>query len=309
VKAVSINPTDGKRRTNWAGNGPVLTEPKIVGFDGSGVIEQLGSSVSTKFKKGDEIYFAGNAGRPGSYAQYLAIDERIIAKKPKTFSFEHAAAEPLTILTAWEALFEGMAIPERTAPEQVPKTLLVTAGAGGAGSIAIQIAKKLLHLRVIATASRPESIDYCKKMGADHVIDHTKDLRVQLEGIGLKGVDYIYNCADFEPIINKLIDVVSPFGKICTITASINPVPINISGIHFKRAHLIGELMFTRSSLDIEQEKQGAILERAADLLDSGVLTSRCTTIYEDIYAHIADAHRQLDSGRTIGKISLKVPQ
>jgi NADPH2:quinone reductase len=190
VKAFAVNPVDAKRRR--AGPSPLLF-PKILGFDGAGIVEQVGSE-TTLFHVVDEVYFAGDATRQGCYAEFVAIDERIVGHKPKTLSFSEAAAIPLTGLTAWEAYFEQMHLEPK--PNVNKGTLLIFGGAGGVGSIAIQIAKGVANLRVIATASRSASVEYCRRMGADEVIDHSKELGPQLRALGLDGVDYILNCGE-----------------------------------------------------------------------------------------------------------------
>jgi len=161
-------------------------------------------------------------------------------------------------------------------------------------------------LNVIATASRKESIDYCKQLGADYIIDHTKNIKDELTAIGLDGVDYILNCGEIEPVINQLIDAIKPFGKIVTITGAPKPILVNIAGLQWKRAQLIGEIMYARAIYDVEPERQGQILNRCADLLEKGVLVPRMNKSY-DLWTEIQEAHRQQEGGRTIGKVALRV--
>jgi len=280
---------------NW------LSGIRILGYDASGVVTQVGSATS-KFKVGDEVYFAGVHNRQGSNAEFCAVDERLVGKKPKSLPHNLAAGMPLTGITAFEGLLEGLAIPERDKPEEKPKSILVVAGAGGVGAIVIQVAKKLLHLNVIATASRSETADFCKKMGADHIINHHHNLKEQINKLGLPGVDYVFNCYDADPVIEQLIDVINPLGKICLITETCKPV--DISHLMAKRGSIVYEMMFTRATANIEPEKQGQILDKLADLLDAGVLQCHVNKTY-NLWNDIKQAHLDMESGKTIGKIVL----
>lgn len=298
VQAFAVNPADAKRRRG--GDSP-LQSPQILGFDGSGTVEQLGAEASL-FHRGDEVYFAGDASRQGCYAEFVAIDERIMGLKPKALSFAQAAAVPLTALTAWEAFFENMRLePERASPT---RTMLIVAGAGGVGSIAIQIAKRVAGLYVIATASRPASTEFCRQMGADAVIDHSQELGPQLRALGLGGADYILNCV---PMTNlpQLVPILNPLGVICGIVGREGADALDASGLFQKRGTLTFEYMFTRSRLELEPERQGKILNRVAGLLDQGILTSTMTQRMD--WTEIQRAHRALDSGHTIGKIVLEL--
>jgi zinc-binding alcohol dehydrogenase family protein len=298
VKAFAVNPVDAKRRR--AGNAP-LPFPKILGFDGAGIVEQVGPEVSL-FHVGDEVYFAGDATRQGCYAEFVAIDERIVGHKPKTLSFAEAAAIPLTGLTAWEAFFEQMHLEPKPTANQ--GTLLIFGGAGGVGSIAIQIAKRVATLRVIATASRPVSADYCRQMGADLIVDHTQELSPQLHALGLDDVDYILNCSEVTNI-PQIATVLNPMGTICNIVGGDAAKSIDASLVFAKRGTLTFELMFVRSRLEIEMQRQGQILNRLAELLDQKILTSTMTQRMD--WKEIQEAHRQIDSGHTLGKIVLDV--
>lgn len=298
VKACAVNPVDAKRRSGGVGS---LPSPKILGFDGAGIVEQLGTAASL-FRIGDEVYFAGDATRQGCYAEFVAIDERIVGRKPKTLDFAQAAAIPLTGLTAWESFFEQMhLVPE---PNSNNGTLLIFGGAGGVGSIAIQIAKHVAGLRVIGTASRPESIEHCRRLGADSVIDHAQEMRQQLHTLGLEGVDYILNCNEvtFTPL---LATVLNPMGTICNIVGGDAAKSMDASLVFAKRGTLTFELMFARSRLKLEMEKQGQILNRLTELLDQKVLVSTMTQRMD--WQDIQQAHRMIESSHTIGKIVLDV--
>lgn len=298
VHAVGVNPVDAKVRTG-ARPGPTgASGPTIVGWDASGVVVAVGSE-ATRFAPGDEVWFAGDITRPGAYAEHVAVDERIVARKPASLSHVDAAALPLTALTAWEGFFEGMGMPE---PAGEGRSLLVVGGAGGTGSIAIQIAKRVAGLRTIATASRPESAQFCRAMGADHVIDHGRPMLSQLEALGIPGVDYVYSCAE-RLDADQVVPCLLPFGKVCTILPGVTG---DLSGMFGKRGTLVFELMFTRSRTGIEPERQGAILARVATLADQGLLrTTRTRTLP---WSEFRAAHEAIGSGHTIGKIVLAVP-
>ncbi|KJE91376.1 TKL protein kinase, variant 1 [Capsaspora owczarzaki ATCC 30864] len=221
IKAAAMNPVDYKVREGQKG-GSVTGGPRILGYDGAGVVVHTGSSAHAKrFSVGDEVYFAGDISRSGTNAEFTAVDARIVGFKPKSLSWNEAASLPLVTLTAFEALEEQMNIPERAAPEAKPKSILILAGAGGVGSLAIQISKRLLHLRVVATASRPETSDYVRKLGADVVIDHHKPLREQLTSSGFENgqVDYVLLCHDLSAAkFPEYVDILAPLGTIGTIT-------------------------------------------------------------------------------------------
>lgn len=297
VNAISVNPVDFKIRQNSAKE-TVLEQPKIIGWDAAGVVEAVGSEV-TLFKAGDAVYYAGDITKSGSNAEYQVIDERIVGRKPTSLSDEAAAAIPLTALTAWEIFFDRM----RLSPERDRnKTLLIIGGAGGVGSIAIQLAKKLLGLHVIATASRPESADWCREMGADLVVNH-RDLVGEVRKAGFQYVDYIVDFVDTNAYWDTLAELIKPQGHIASITGSAAPVVLN--KLKSKSVSFSWELMFTRSTFQTDDMiEQHHILNQVADLLDEGVLQ---TTITQTLHGLTADtlrqAHTQLESGTTIGKL------
>ncbi len=298
VEACAVNPVDAKRRR--AGSLP-LPFPKILGFDGAGIVEQVGNEV-TLFHVGDEVYFAGDATRQGCYAEFVAIDERIVGHRPKSLSFAEAAAIPLTGLTVWEAFFEQMHMEPH--PTNNKGTVLILGGAGGVGSIAIQIAKRAAGLHVIATASRPASVEYCRQLGADAIIDHTRELGPQLQTLGLEGVEYILNGGEVNNI-PQLAAVLNPLGTICCIVGGDAAKSIDASLVFAKRGTLTFELMFARARLKIEMERQGQILNHLAELLDQNVLVSTLTQRMD--WREIQQAHQLIESGHTLGKIVLDV--
>jgi zinc-binding alcohol dehydrogenase family protein len=295
VRAVSVNPVDTKVR---APKDKVEAEPKILGWDAAGTVEAAGEGASL-FSPGDEVYYAGSIARQGCDSEYHLVDERIVGRKPRNLTFEEAAAMPLTTLTAWEALFDRMAVEGRN------KTLLVIAGAGGVGSIAIQIAKRVAGLRVIATASRPETEAWCRELGADEVIDHRVPLKDQIAG----EADYILCAASTEEHLQNMADVVRPQGKICLIVGAKGgrPVPINL--FQPKSVAICWEYMFTRAMFETQDmEAQHEILDRTASLFEDGTLRHTLREVGGPLNAeNLREAHARLESGRTIGKLVLGV--
>lgn len=224
VKAVSINPVDYKVRSSIKES---QTTPRILGWDAAGIVEQVGDAV-TQFQPGDEVYYAGSIIRAGSNSEYQAVDARIMGRKPASLSFEQAAALPLTTITAWEALFERLGIePEKTVGNQ-SRSILIIGGAGGVGSIAIQLAKQVAGLTVIATASRPETVDWCLKLGADYTINHHQPFKTELDKTGMQEVNYILCLNDTEQHLPNMADVIKPQGKICSIVETENPLEMNL---------------------------------------------------------------------------------
>src|SRR5438309_11280339 len=185
VKAISANPVDYKVRKRAA---PPQGETKILGYDAAGVVDAIGSEV-TLFKPGDEVFYAGSILRQGTNSELHLVDERIVGNKPKTLSFAQAAALPLTSITAWELMFDRLgAVPGKSVD---PRTLLITGGAGGVGSILIQLARRLTGLAVVATATRPESQKWCFELGAHAVIDHSKPIKEQIEKLKVPPVTLV----------------------------------------------------------------------------------------------------------------------
>ncbi len=296
IAAISVNPVDYKIRQN-AAKDSILKTPKIIGWDAVGRVEAVGDE-SSWFKVGDEVYYAGDITRDGSNAEYQLIDERIAGHKPKNLTLAEAAAIPLTGLTAWECIFDRIKINAET---DRGKTVLILAGAGGVGSIAIQLAKKVAGLLVIATASRPESVSWCKQMGADHVVNH-RNLKAELENIGYPDVDYILDFVDLEAYWEIACEIIKPQGHIVSITGSKNPLNLNL--LKNKSVTFSWELMYTRSMFTTDDmEKQHQILNEIARLLDDGTLRSTlATTLYGFTVDNLKKAHQMQESGRTIGK-------
>lgn len=296
ISAISVNPVDFKIRQN-AAKDSVLDTPKIIGWDAVGTVEAVGDKTS-RFKVGDEVYYAGDITRSGSNAEFQLIDERIVGHKPKSLSIAEAAAIPLTGLTAYESLFDRIKVNRET---DKGKTVLILAGAGGVGSIAIQLAKKVGNLKVIATASRPDSIQWCKDLGADFVVNH-HNLKEELEKIGHSQVDYILDFVDLEGYWETAAEVIKPQGHIVSITGSSKP--LNLDLLKSKSVSFSWELMYTRSMFTTDDiDRQHQILNEIADLLDAGTLKTTLTTTLEGFTVdNLKKAHKMQESGKTIGK-------
>ncbi|WP_119079395.1 zinc-binding alcohol dehydrogenase family protein [Chitinophaga alhagiae] len=295
IKAISVNPVDFKIRQNSAKD-TVLETPKIIGWDAVGIVEATGSEASL-FKKGDEVFYAGDITRSGSNAEYQLVDERIVGRRPRRLSDAEAAAMPLTALTAWEALFDRIRLHEKDRG----KSVLILGGAGGVGSIAIQIAKKIAGLTVIATASRPETVAWCKKMGADVVVDH-RHLVEAVRNAGFPYTDFILDFVDTNAYWDAMADLIKPQGHIVSITGSSTPVALN--KLKSKSVTFSWELMYTRSSFQTEDmQEQHKILNQVANLLDNGTLVTTLSTTLHGLTANtLKEAHRLQESGKAIGK-------
>lgn len=295
VRAVSVNPVDTKRRA--AGAKP--DQLKILGYDAAGVVKATGPQASL-FKPGDEVYYAGSIRRQGTNSELHLVDERIVGTKPGSLSFAQAASLPLTTITAWEAMFERMGISKTGA--HAGKRLLILGGAGGVGSIAIQLAKKLARLHVTASASRPESIAWVRKLGADATVDHTKSLPEQLGG----EADYIFICTSTDPLFPVLPKLARPQARICSIVRTLKPV--DLAPLQEKSLTFAWEGMFTRSTFETEDmQAQHELLEAAGRHIDAGTLV---TTFKENLgricAQNLKAAHRRLEQGHTLGKLVLE---
>ncbi len=262
-----------------------------------GTVEAVGDKTSL-FKIGDKVYYAGDLTRSGSNAEYQLVDERIVGRKPSKLSIAEAAAIPLTGLTAWESLFDRIKINPET---DKGKTVLILAGAGGVGSIAIQIAKKVAGLTVIATASRPESENWCKDLGADYVVNH-HNLKAELEAIGHGQVDYILDFVDINSYWETVAEIIKPQGHIVSITGS--DEPLNLSLLKAKSVSFSWELMYTRSMFNTDDMiRQNQILNEISDLMDAGILRTTLTTTLEGFTVdNLKKAHQMQESGKSIGK-------
>ena len=299
VAAVSVNPVDTKVRRNNDPGG----ETRVLGFDAAGTVVEVGGEVSL-FKPGDQVWYAGSIARPGSNSEFHAVDERIVGPKPASLDFAEAAALPLTALTAWELLFDRVAV--RQGPEADRRSLLIVGGAGGVGSIAIQLARALTGMTVIATASRPETVDWVKQLGAHHVIDHARPLQPQLAALGVPSVDVIAAFAGTRAHAAALADIVAPEGHIGMIEGDgpAGMAPEDFGKLFSKAAALHFELMFVRPRGGATMIRQHEILRDVAALVDQGKLKTTMTRRLKPISAAtLRAAHEVVESGRTIGKV------
>jgi len=300
VKAVAVNPVDTKVR---APKNKIESAPRVLGWDAAGVVEAVGPEV-TLFKPGDAVFYAGDVTRPGSNSEFQLVDERIVGRKPASLSFAEAAALPLTAITAWEGLFDRLRISSEGADRG--KRLLIVGGAGGVGSIAIQIAKRVAGLQVITTASRPETIAWCRELGADEVVDHHGDLAANLKARGIEAVDYILCCNDTDQHFPALARLIAPQGTICTIVENARPLPVEL--LKSKSAAFAWEFMFARSMFQTpDMIEQHHLLNRVAGLIEGGTLRTTLKGVLGPINAAtLKRAHAQLESGKAIGKLVLE---
>ncbi len=299
VKAISVNPVDTKVRKRAA---PPTGETKILGYDAAGVVDAVGPEV-TLFKPGDEVFYAGSIQRQGTNSEFHLVDERIVGAKPKSLSFAEAAALPLTSITAWELLFDRLgAVPGKSVD---PRTLLITGGAGGVGSILIQLARRLTGLTVVATASRPETSKWCLELGAHAVIDHSRPIKQQIERLNPPPVALIASLTNTDQHYKALAELIAPQGRYGLID---DPAEFNVSAFKGKAVSIHWESMFTRSSFQTaDMIGQHALLNDVADLIDKGVLRTTLDRSFGTINAaNLKRAHAQLESGTSRGKIVLE---
>ena len=293
VKGISLNPVDVKVRAMM---GPEDGQTKVIGYDAAGVVRGVGCEVS-KFEVGDEVFYAGDLTRPGTNSELHAVDERIVGNKPASLGFAEAAGFPLTSITAWELLFDSLGLKEG---EGKGEALLIIGAAGGVGSILIQLAKKLTGLTVIATASRPDTVEWVTKMGADHVINHRESLSDQMEGLGLEP-EYVASLNGTEGHFPSIVELIKPRGHIALID---DPKSIDITTIKTKALSFSFEFMFARSMFQTDDmEKQHELLNRVSELIDDNTLVSTVTSNLGKISAEtLKQAHIQQESGKVIGK-------
>ncbi len=292
VMGGSVNPVDVKVR--------MRAEPesghRILGFDAAGIVRAVGSGVA-RFRPGDEVYYAGDIGRTGTNAQLHVVDERIVGRKPRRLDWAAAAALPLTAITAWEMLFDCFDLVEG---EGGGDALLAIGGAGGVGSILIQLAKALTGLRVVATASRAESRDWCLRMGADAVIDHTQDMRAQLVEMGVTP-RYVAALSGSDRHFGSIVELIAPRGEIALID---DPQELDIAKIKPKALSFHWEFMFARPAFETDDmDTQHRLLMRVADLIDDGRVAGTATRNLGPLSVEtLKEGHRLQESGRAIGK-------
>lgn len=298
IKAVSVNPVDTKVRRNMP---PAPGAMKVLGWDAAGVVVAAGPQ-ATLFKPGDAVFYAGAIDRDGTNAEFHLVDERIVGPKPASLDFAQAAALPLTSITAWEAMFDRLDV-RRPVPGAA-NAILIVGGAGGVGSIAIQLARQLTDLTVIATASREETQAWCRDLGAHHVIDHRKPLAAQVEALGIGAPAFVFSTNDTGAHLPEIAALIAPQGRVALID---DPAGLDVMVLKRKSVSLHWEFMFTRpvfGTADIDA--QHALLSEVSRLVDAGTVRTTLAETFGTINAaNLTRAHALLESGRAKGKIVL----
>ena len=299
VRAVSVNPVDTKvRRRADAEQGAF----KVLGWDAAGVVEAVGPEARL-FKPGDEVFYAGSLDRPGSNSEFHLVDERIVGPKPRSLGFAEAAALPLTAITAWEAIFDRLDVTRPT--REGGGSILVIGGAGGVGSITIQLLRQLTGLTVIATASREETVAWVREMGAHHVADHRKPLNEELKRLGLGAPGFVFSTTETDKHFDAIVELMAPQGRFCLID---DPPPLDIMKLKRKSLSLHWELMFTRSlygTVDIEEQHR--LLSRVSAMVEEGRIRTTMAAHYGAITAaNLTRAHALIESGSARGKVVLE---
>ncbi|MBX8485534.1 zinc-binding alcohol dehydrogenase family protein [Pseudomonas cichorii] len=296
VRAIAVNPVDTKVRARSTSD-----QPQVLGWDAVGIVRQVGDEVSL-FQPGDEVFYAGAIDRPGTYSEFHLVDERIVGHKPRSLDNASAAALPLTSITAWELLFDRLGVEKDGGKGQ---SLLVIGAGGGVGSILVQLASQLTDLTVIATASRPETQNWVRELGAHHVIDHSIPFAPQLAAFKLNAVDYVISLTHTDTYLPQIVEVLRPQGKLALID---DPQQLDVMPLKRKSLSLHWELMFTRSLYNTnDMIKQHHLLEDISRLVDSGVIKTTVAEHFGTINAvNLKRAHELLESGKAKGKIVLE---
>ena len=299
VAAISVNPVDTKVRRRAS---PEPGEWKVLGWDAVGRVAEIGEAV-TAFKPGDEVFYAGSITRPGANSQFHLVDERIVGHKPKALSNAEAAALPLTAITAWEMLFDRLDI-RRPVPGAA-NAIVIVGGAGGVGSIAIQLARALTDVTVIATASRPETQDWVRELGAHHVVDHGKPIAGQIAALGIGAPAFVFSTTETHRHLGEIVELIAPQGRFGLID---DPEELDIMGFKRKAVSIHWELMFTRPIFQTpDMDEQGKLLNEVAGLIDKGKIRTTLSQVLSPINAeNLKQAHALIESGRAKGKIVLE---
>ncbi len=299
IKAIAVNPVDTKIRKRYI---PAAGEVKILGWDAAGVVKAVGDGV-TLFAPGDEVWYAGAIDRPGCNSELHLVDERIAAKKPQTLGFAEAAALPLTTITAWELLFERLAIAREETPSD--DRLLIIGAAGGVGSVLTQLAHHLTGAEIIGTASRQRTRDWVSSLGAQHVIDHKQSLPTQLKSIGINSVSHIASLTHTDQHYPDIVHLLAPQGKLGLID---DPLQLDVGMLKQKSISLHWEFMYTRSLYATDDMiKQHQLLAEVADLVDAGTIRSTISEHYGNINAsNLKRAHAFIESEQACGKVVLE---
>lgn len=299
VKAVSVNPVDYKIRSTTP---PADGDWKVLGWDAAGIVREVGPDV-TQFVTGDEVYYAGSLLKSGTNAEFHLVDARIVGRKPASLDWAEAAALPLTGLVAWEAMFDRLDVARPVAG--AAPAILIVGGAGGVGSIAIQIARQCTDLIVIATASRPETEEWVRGLGAHHVIDHSRPLAAQVAALDLGAPAFVFSITHTEQHVADIVELIAPQGRFALID---DPTALDIMLFKRKSVSIHHELMFTRSIYGTpDMHEQGEILDALAALVDDGKIRTTLTRTLSPIdAANLKTAHALIESGATRGKIALE---
>lgn len=299
VEAISVNPVDTKVRHSAA---PEAGQWKVLGWDVAGRVVEVGEQVS-RFKPGDAVFYAGSIVRPGANSEFHLVDERIVGHKPKRLSNAEAAALPLTAITAWEMLFHRLDI-NKPVPGAA-NAVLIIGGAGGVGSIAIQLVRALTNVMVIATASRPETREWVEELGAHHVIDHSKPMADQIAALGIGAPAFVFSTTQTDRHFDDIVALIAPQGRFGLID---DPPSLDVMKFKRKAVSTHWELMFTRAIFETpDMGEQGKLLDSVAALVEDGDITTTVTEILEPINAaNLKQAHAQIESGKTKGKIVLE---
>lgn len=300
VRAVSVNPVDTKIRRNRQ---PAEGETQVLGWDATGIVKAAGPE-ATLFKPGDKVWYAGSIARAGTNSEFHLVDERIVGHMPSSLDFGAAAALPLTAITAWELLFERLGV-SRDSGKSAGKSLLITGAAGGVGSILVQLARQLTGLTVIGTASRADTADWVRTLGAHHVIDHGKPLAEEIKRLGLPPVDYVASLTHTDAHFDQIVELIAPQGKLALID---DPAELDVRKLKTKSLSLHWELMFTRALFQTaDMQQQHELLDEVARLVDAGTIRTTLAEHFGKIdAANLKRAHALLESNKAKGKIVLE---
>ena len=300
VLAISVNPVDAKMRLRSA---PQNGLHRVLGWDASGIVEDVGRE-ATLFNRGDAVFYAGAIDRQGTNAEFHLVDERLAGPKPRSLSHAELAAVPLTAITAWETLFDRLDV-RRPVPG-AGNAILIIGGAGGVGSMAIQLARQLTDLVVIATASRDETRAWVKGLGAHHVVDHRRPLAAQeVSALGIGAPAFVLSTTQTDKHFDEIVELIAPQGRFALID---DPDLIDARKLKRKSVSLHWELMFTRSIFKTaDMAKQHELLASVSALLDEGrVKTTLAENFGKINAANLKRAHALLETGTAKGKIVLE---
>ena len=299
VEGVSVNPVDTKVRVRAE---PAAGQWKVLGYDAVGTIEAVGPE-AILFAPGDAVYYAGTLERPGTNSEFHLVDERIVGRRPVSLSIAEAAALPLTAITAWEALFDRLDV--RRPVAGAAYAILIIGGAGGVGSIATQLVRRLTELTVIVTTSRQETTDWCRSLGAHHVLNHAQPLAAQVESLRLGAPAFVFSTTGTQHHLADIGALIAPQGRFALIDD-----PVTLDALPFKRksVSIHWEFMFTRSMFGTSDvAEQGRLLNEVSRLVDAGMLRSTAAENFGCISAaNLRRAHALIESGRAKGNVVLE---